>query len=147
MISKHISYKEATHSNTALRKGIDNSPNDEQLANMKLVAEMIFEPLRLFINKPIRINSFFRSLKLNKAVGGSATSHHCKGMAIDISCDGLNKKMFDFIRKNLKFTQLIWEFGSDNEPDWVHISYDKTNLKGEILRAIKKNGKTIYLKL
>ena len=84
MISKHISYKEGVHSITAIRKGIDNEPNEEQLANMKLVANNVFEPLRVFINGPIKVNSFFRSPDLNKAIGGSTKSQHCKGQAIDI---------------------------------------------------------------
>ena len=84
MISKHISYKEGVHSNTALRRGIENIPNEEQLANMKLIAEKIFEPLRSYVGGPIKINSFFRCPELNTAIGGSKTSQHCKGQAMDI---------------------------------------------------------------
>ena len=84
MISKHISYKEGAYSNTATRKGIDNTPNDEQLENMKLVADKVFEPLRKWVSGPIKINSFFRCPELNKAIGGSSKSQHCKGQAIDI---------------------------------------------------------------
>ena len=147
MISKHISYKEATFSNTAVRKGIDNTPNADQLANMKLLAEMVFEPLRIWYGKPIKISSFFRSKALNKAVGGSFTSQHVTGQAIDIDRDLDNKRLFDYICTKLKFTQLIWEFGNDENPDWIHISYDKNNLKGEILRAIKNGQKTHYIRL
>lgn len=147
MISKHISYKEATNSLTAIRKGIKNEPGLQETINMKLLAEKIFEPLRRYMSKPIRVNSFYRSVKLNKAVGGSATSHHCTGHAIDIDLDGENWIMFDYIKNNLNFTQLIWEYGNDQEPDWIHISYDKNNLKGEILRAIKNGSKTHYIRL
>lgn len=143
-ISKHISYNEATFSTTATRKGISNTPSSEQLRAMKLVAEKCFEPLRKYMSKPIKINSFFRSEKLNKAVGGSTTSSHCKGQAIDISLHGENWIMFDFIRTNLKFSQLIWEFGNDSEPDWIHISYDEKNLKNQVLRAVRSGRSTIY---
>ena len=79
MISKHISYKEGVYSITATRRGIDNDPDDEQLSNMELIAEKVFEPLREYVGGPIKINSFFRSIKLNKAIGGSSKSQHCKG--------------------------------------------------------------------
>ena len=126
MISKHISYKEGIHSITAIRKGIDNEPNEEQLANMKLVAEKVFEPLRIFINGPIKVNSFFRSPDLNKAIGGSTKSQHCKGQAIDIDDTygkATNAEMYWWIKENLDFDQMIWEFGNNDNPDWVHISY------------------------
>ena len=126
MISKHISYKEGIHSITAIRKGIDNEPNEEQLANMKLVAEKVFEPLRIFINGPIKVNSFFRSPDLNKAIGGSTKSQHCKGQAIDIDDTygkATNAEMYWWVKENLDFDQMIWEFGNNDNPDWVHVSY------------------------
>ena len=83
-ISKHISYREGTFSVTAKRLGLENEPNEKQLENMKLLAEKIFEPLRQYVGKPIKINSFFRSPELNRAIGGSSKSQHCKGQAIDI---------------------------------------------------------------
>jgi uncharacterized protein YcbK (DUF882 family) len=101
MISKHISYKEGVRSNTATRKGIDNTPNDEQLENMKLVAEQVFEPLRIYVNGPIKINSFFRCPELNKAIGGSSKSQHCKGQAMDIDDTFghmTNAEMYNFIK-------------------------------------------------
>src|SRR3970040_46312 len=116
-ISKHITYNEATHSDTAIRKGIKNIPSNEELENMKLLAEKIFEPVRSIINKFIIVNSFYRSVALNKAVGGSATSEHCKGMAMDMSCNGLNKKIFDIIRGKLKFTQFIAEYEENGAPN------------------------------
>ena len=125
-ISDHISYKEATRSVTALRLGIDNTPNEYQLQNMEIIAKKVFEPLREAVNAPIKINSFFRSEKLNKAIGGSTKSQHCQGRAIDIDDvygSVSNAYMFYYIKDNLDFDQLIWEFGSDANPDWVHVSY------------------------
>ena len=148
MISKHISYKEGVHSITAIRKGIDNEPNEEQLANMKLVANNVFEPLRVFINGPIKVNSFFRSPDLNKAIGGSTKSQHCKGQAIDIDDTygkATNAEMYWWIKDNLDFDQMIWEFGNNDNPDWVHVSYvspDKN--RNRCLKAYKKKGKTQY---
>ena len=148
MISKHISYKEGVYSITATRRGIDNVPNDEQLANMELIAEKVFEPLRKYVCGPIKINSFFRCPKLNKAIGGSKTSQHCKGLAIDIDDTfGVvaNSDMYNHIKNNLDFDQLIWEFGDDDNPNWVHVSYvSKEDNRNRCLRAYKDNGKTLY---
>ena len=149
MISKHISYKEGVHSITAIRKGIDNEPNEEQLANMKLVANNVFEPLRVFVNGPIKVNSFFRSPDLNKAIGGSTKSQHCKGQAIDIDDTygkATNAEMYWWIKENLDFDQMIWEFGNNNNPDWVHVSYvspDKN--RNRCLKAYRDDGKTKYI--
>ena len=127
MISKHISFDEATVSNTATRFGIENNPSDIQLACMKLVAEKCFEPLRTWYNKPIKVNSFFRCESLNLKVGGSKTSQHVKGEAIDISGGNKeeNKKLFDWCKENLEFDQLINEY----DFTWVHISYTVKNRK------------------
>jgi len=127
MISKHISFDEATVSNTATRFGIENNPSDIQLACMKLVAEKCFEPLRTWYNKPIKVNSFFRCESLNSKVGGSKTSQHVKGEAIDISGGNKeeNKKLFDWCKENLEFDQLINEY----DFTWVHISYTVKNRK------------------
>ena len=121
MISEHITIEEATQSPTALRLKIINEPNEEQLVAMKLVANMCFEPLRKWYGKPIKVNSFFRCEALNKAVGGSATSQHSKGEAIDMSAGSKeeNKKLFDWCKANLIFDQLINEY----DYTWVHISY------------------------
>ena len=148
MISEHISYKEGVYSTTATRRGIDNDPDDEQLANMELIAEKVFEPLREYVGGPIKINSFFRSIKLNKAIGGSSKSQHCKGQAIDIDDTfGVvaNSDMYNYIKNNLDFDQLIWEFGDDDNPNLVHVSYvsNEDNRK-RCLRAYKGNGKTLY---
>ena len=148
MISEHISYKEGTNSITAIRRGIDNVPNEEQLSNMELIAEKVFEPLRKYVGGPIKINSFFRCPKLNKAIGGSKTSQHCKGLAIDIDDTfGVvaNSDMYNYIKNNLDFDQLIWEFGDDDNPNWVHVSYvSKEDNRNRCLRAYKDNGKTLY---
>ena len=144
-ISKHISYKEGTHSNTAVRRRMRNEPDETQLAAMKLLSKKVFEPLRVHFDQPIRVNSFFRSAALNKAIGGSRTSQHCSGEAIDIDAtNGItNKQLFDYIQDNLEFDQLIWEFGTDKEPDWVHVSYtaNRTNRK-QVLKAVK-DGKPV----
>ena len=147
-ISKHITYKEATRSVTALRLGIENAPNDYELQNMELIAEKVFEPLRKAVNGPIKINSFFRCEELNKAIGGSSRSQHCQGRAIDI--DDVygyvsNSYMYYYIKDNLDFDQLIWEFGTDTEPDWVHVSYvDSDSNRKRCLLAYKEEGKTKY---
>ena len=148
MISKHISNKEGVYSITATRLGIENKPNKEQLNNMKLIAEEVFEPLRNYVGGPIKINSFFRSPKLNKAIGGSTKSQHCQGQAIDLDdtfgrCT--NAEMFEFIKKHLDFDQIIWEFGNDNNPDWVHVSYVSPDQnRKRCLKAYRENNKTNY---
>lgn len=148
MISKHVSNKEAVYSTTALRLGIDNEPDKKQLVNMQILAEVVFEPLRKWVGGPVKINSFFRSKKLNSAIGGSKSSQHCEGRAIDIDDTfghKTNAEMFNYIKNNLDFDQLIWEFGSDDNPDWVHVSYVSTDENRRIiLKAEKIKGKTIY---
>lgn len=135
-ISAHISYEEATQSPTASRNKIDNTPNQEQLENMKLVAEKCFEPVRNHFNTPIRINSFFRSAKLNAAVKGAKNSQHTTGQAIDISSTGTitNKMIYDYIKDNLEYDQLIWEYGTEKNPQWVHVSYKKSGNRKDILK-------------
>ena len=148
-ISKHISHREGVYSITATRLGLDNEPNDEQLANMELVAEEVFEPLRAWVGGPIKINSFFRSPKLNKAIGGSSKSQHCKGQAIDIDDTfGVvsNADMYYWLKHNVDFDQMIWEFGNDDNPNWVHISYvSKKENRNRCLKAYKEKGKTKYM--
>lgn len=148
MISKHISTKEGVYSRTATRLGIDNKPNEKQLQNMVTVAEEIFEPLRMWVGGPIKINSFFRSPELNKAIGGSSKSQHCHGQAMDIDDTfgrATNAEMFDFIKENLDFDQMIWEFGDDNNPNWVHVSYvSPTENRKRCLKAYKENKITKY---
>ena len=123
-ISDHISYAEAIKSNTALRLGIENKPSGYQLTNMVGVAFNVFEPLRKWVGGPIKINSFFRCPDLNKAIGGSSRSQHCEGRAIDIDDifgHKTNAEMFHYIKDNINFDQLIWEFGDENNPNWVQV--------------------------
>jgi uncharacterized protein YcbK (DUF882 family) len=129
-ISEHISYDEATLSPTAIRNGISNQPNEQELTNMKLVAENCFEPLRKMWGKPIKVNSFFRSQSLNQLVGGSPLSQHTKGQAIDITTGSKteNKKLFE-LAKTLDFDQLINEY----DFSWLHISYKSSGNRKQIL--------------
>ena len=149
MISEHISDKEGVYSRTALRLGINNKPNKKQLNNMMLLADEIFEPLRTYTNGPIKINSFYRSPELNTAIGGSATSQHCKGQAMDIDDTfgkATNAEMYHWIKDNLDFDQMIWEFGDDDNPNWVHISYvSPEDNRNRCLKAYKDKGKTKYM--
>ena len=147
-ISEHVSLKEGIRSHTATRLNINNIPSELDLINMKTIAQQVFEPLRKWVDGPIAINSFYRSPKLNSAIGGSTSSQHCIGCALDIDDTygyKTNAEMFEYIKCNLDFDQMIWEFGSDDNPDWVHVSYtsEDTNRR-RILKATKINGKTNY---
>ena len=148
-ISKNVSYKEGVYSITADRLGLENKPNEEQLANMKTIAEKVFQPLREWVGAPIKINSFFRSPELNKAIGGSTKSQHCHGQAIDIDDTfghATNADMFKWVRENIDFDQMIWEFGTEKNPNWVHISYvSPENNRNRCLKAYRENGKTKYM--
>jgi len=149
-ISEHLDLVEVTRSETAKRKGISNMPTAEHLENFKKLAEHIFEPIRNHFNVPIHISSGYRSKELNTAIGGSLTSQHCSGEAIDIDMDGsangvTNKMVFEFIKDNLDFDQMIWEFGNSDAPDWVHVSYETSKpQRKQILRATKIGGGTKY---
>jgi zinc D-Ala-D-Ala carboxypeptidase len=147
-ISNHISYKEGTYSNTAIRRGLDNTPDEEQLANMRLIADKVFEPLRTYVNGPIKINSFFRSSELNTAIGGSSKSQHCHGQAIDLDDTfgyKTNAEMYHYIKENLDFDQIIWEFGDEDNPNWVHVSYvSEDENRNRCLLAYKEGRKTKY---
>ena len=147
-ISKHISYKEGVKSNTAMRLNIDNTPGEYHLGNMAVVANNIFEPLREWVGGPIKINSFYRSIDLNKAIGGSSKSQHCDGRAIDIDDTfghKTNAEMYEYIKENLNFDKMIWEFGTDENPDWVHISYvSEEQNRNRCLKATRINGRATY---
>jgi hypothetical protein len=149
-ISEHLDLAEVTRSESAKRKGISNEPTAEHLENFKKLAENIFEPIRNHFNVPIHISSGYRSKALNTSIGGSLTSQHCSGEAIDIDMDGssngvTNKMVFDFIKSTLNFDQMIWEFGNSNNPDWVHVSYESTGKqRKQILKATKVGGATKY---
>jgi hypothetical protein len=147
-LSKNLSLAEMISSESAKRNGIKNEPTAEHLENMKKLATNVFQPIRDHFNVPIHISSGYRSLALNKAIKGSLSSQHLLGQAIDIDMDGTdvtNAKIFNYIKDNLVFDQLIWEFGTDKNPDWVHVSYEsKGKQRKQVLKAIKKNGKTAY---
>jgi zinc D-Ala-D-Ala carboxypeptidase len=150
-LSNHLDLSEVVRSDMAKRKGINNMPTQEHLQNLKKLAENIFEPIRLHFGVPIMVSSGYRSRALNTAIGGSLTSQHCSGEAIDIDMDGTsrgvtNKMVFDYIKDNLNFDQLIYEFGTINSPDWVHVSFESTGKqRNQVLRAIKSGGKTKYI--
>ena len=147
-LSKNLTLAEVTKSATAIKKGISNDPTIDHMENLKLIAENIFQPLRDKFGVPIGISSGYRSPDLNKVIGGSITSQHCKGQALDIDADMFggvtNKEIFDYIKNSLDFDQLIWEFGDKNNPSWVHCSFISNGNRRQILRAIKKNGRTGY---
>jgi len=149
-LSNHLTLEEATKSATAIRKGIYNLPVDEHLAALVNTANKIFEPIRNHFNVPIGVTSGYRSKALNNAISGSSkTSQHCKGEALDIDADMYgsitNKQIFDFIRENLDFDQLIWEFGTDIEPNWIHVSIKQFGeQRKQILRASRVGGKVHY---
>lgn len=145
-ISKFVSLSEVTKSNTAMRRGINNFPTEKQLERITTLSEMIFDPLREWVGGAVKINSGFRSDALNKAIGGSKTSQHCanNGAAFDIDDtfgNATNAQMFHYIKDNMSFDQLIWEFGDDNNPSWVHVSYvSEGKNRMEVMKA-KKNSK------
>ena len=141
-LSENLTLKECTKSLTASRLGLKNQPDDPQITNLKLVAEHIFQPVREHFGVPIYISSGYRSPKLNTAIGGSTTSQHCQGRALDLDADVFGKvtngEIFHYIKDCLDFDQLSWEFGDDSNPDWVHVSYNSpTENKGRVLKAYK----------
>lgn len=148
-LSKNLTLFEMTRSDMAKRKGVSNEPTPEHVANMKILAEKIFQPIREHFGVPIYISSGYRSAALNKKIGGAKNSQHCLGQAIDIDMDGhphvSNVQVFNFIKDNLFFDQLIWEFGNNSNPDWVHVSYSPTGTnRRHVLKATKGTFGTKY---
>ena len=147
-LSRNLSLSECTKSITAKRLDIDNTPSDEVINSLKDIANSVFQPVRDYFRVPIGINSGYRSEELNKAVGGSKNSQHILGEALDIDADiygGItNKQIFDYIKQNLDYDQLIWEFGGPSSPDWVHVSFRRENNRREALRATRMRGKVYY---
>jgi len=158
-LTKNLSLKEAIKSNTAIRHGISNDPTEEEVAKLKVTAEKVFQPVREHFGIPIGITSMFRSAALNNKIGGAKSSQHMKAEAIDIDADVFggkvevegemipltNKMIFDYIKDNLEFDQLIWEFGTKDNPDWVHVSYKEGYNRNRMLKVVKdKNGKNHY---
>jgi zinc D-Ala-D-Ala carboxypeptidase len=145
-LSAHLSLSEVIRSESAKRNGISNMPIPLHIENFKLLAEKVFEPVRLHFGVPIHISSGYRSIELNKCIGGSLTSQHCSGEAIDIDMDGspsgvTNKMIFDYIKDNLVYDQIINEF----DYSWVHVSYAANGKnRKQALDAIRVNGKTTY---
>lgn len=145
-LTANFSLGELTKSQTATRKGIDNTPDDQQLASLVSLCENVLQPVRDHFGKPVRISSGLRVPELNTAIGGSTTSDHCKGMAADIEVPGVdNLDLAKWVVANTSFRQVILEFYSPPDGGWVHVSYDLADNKKQVLTAAKKNGKTVYL--
>jgi len=147
-LSANFSLKELTKSDTATRLGIDNTPDDEAIDNLKTLCDKVLQPVRDHFGKTVTVNSGFRSSETNQATGGSKSSDHVKGQAADIEIAGVaNADLAQWIMDNLDYTQLILEFYTQGIPDsgWVHVSYDPNNLKKQELTAVKVAGKTQYL--
>lgn len=130
---KYFSLKELTNSPTAKSKGIDNTPTPEVVKNLTLIVDKVMDPLREWYGKPIRVTSGYRSPLLNRAIGGVKNSQHQKGQAIDFVCDDM-AKCFEYIKNNLTYDQLIWEYGNDRSPKWIHVSYDSKSNRKQVLR-------------
>ena len=151
-LTENLSLAEVTKSATAIRKGITNTPSATHLIALKEVSKNIFQPCREHFGKPLAVTSGYRSEELNEAIGGSSkTSQHSKGEALDLDADVFggfsNAELFNYIKDHLDFDQLIWEFGNNNNPAWVHCSYKTRGNRNEVLIAIKTNNQTTYRKL
>ena len=146
-LSPNFSLAEMTKSDTALRLDMDNTPGDEEIANMIALCENVLQKVREHFAKGVKVNSGFRHPNVNAAVGGSKTSDHCKGMAADIEIPGVaNADLAEWIVENCEFRQVILEFYTPGIPDsgWVHVSYNPDDNKKQVLTAMKENGKTVY---
>ena len=147
-LSANFSLKELTKSDTATRLGLDNTPGEAEIENLRLLCEKVLQPVRDHFGKSVTVNSGYRSPESNAAVNGSKTSDHCKGQAADIEIPGVaNADLAQWIMDNCDYTQLILEFYTQGIPDsgWVHVSFDPSNLKMQELTAVKVAGKTQYL--
>ena len=147
-LTANFSLQEMTKSETALRFGLDNTPNDSQLENLVALCECVLQPVRDHFGKGVKVNSGFRDLEVNAKVGGSKTSDHTRGMAADIEIPGVaNAELAQWIVDNVSFRQVILEFYTPGIPDsgWVHVSYNAGDNKKQVLTATKQSGKTVYL--
>jgi len=147
-LTANFTLEELVKSETALRHDMDNTPGEAEIANLKTLCEKVLQPVRDHFQTGVKVNSGYRSPDVNAKVGGSRTSDHCKGQASDIEIPGVpNADLAVWIMDNLTYTQLILEYYQIGVPDsgWVHVSYDPTNLKKQVLTATKKDGKTVYL--
>ena len=146
-LTANFSLHEMTKSETALRHGLDNTPGEEEIENLRRLCEQVLQPIRDAYGRGVKVNSGFRHPDVNAAVGGSRTSDHTKGMAADIEIPGVaNYDLAKYIEQYFEYTQLILEFYTPGIPDsgWVHVSYDPNNLKKQSLTAMRENGKTVY---
>lgn len=144
-LTENFSLHEMTNSVTAQKRGINNMPTPEHIENLKALCENVLEPVRALMGCPIKITSGYRSGQLNAYIGGAASSQHMFGQAVDIDLGPKNSELYDAIVKNLEFDQVIWEFGNDTNPEWVHVSYSSGKNRKKCLKAVKQNGKTSYL--
>lgn len=147
-LAPNFTLQEMLKSELGSRLNIPNEPTQEQIDNLTQLAQKVLQPVRDAFKRGVKVNSGFRSVELNKAVGGSPTSDHTKGMAADIEIPSVsNHTVAKWIQDNLNFTQVILEFYMPGVPDsgWVHVSYDPKNLKKQALTATRRNGKTVYL--
>jgi hypothetical protein len=148
-LSENLSLAECTKSLTAKRLGINNEPDEWATENLRQTAVNVFQPVRDCLGVPIHVSSGYRSAELNKAIGGSVRSQHVEGRALDLDADVFggctNSEIFECIRENVEFDQLIWEFGDQNNPDWVHVSfvYDGLN-RGRCLKACRDDKGEVY---
>jgi zinc D-Ala-D-Ala carboxypeptidase len=147
-LTANFSLQEMTKSETALRFGLDNTPNDSELENLVALCECVLQPVRDHFAKGVKGNSGFRDVEVNAKVGGSKTSDHTRGMAADIEIPGVaNAELAQWIVDNVSFRQVILEFYTPGIPDsgWVHVSYNAGDNKKQVLTATKQSGKTVYL--
>lgn len=144
-LSTHFTLREMTFSPTAIKNGIDNNPNPQAIKNLQALCENVLEPLRKYLGKPIKVSSAYRNDALNSIIGGAKSSQHKVGQAVDIDLGVDSAAAFKFIRENLDYDQIIWEFGNDLQPDWIHVSFSTKGNRKAALKAIKISGKTKYI--
>jgi zinc D-Ala-D-Ala carboxypeptidase len=147
-LTKNFTLEEMTKSETALRHDLENTPGEQEISSMKLLAEKVLQPVRDHFGKGVKVNSGFRNQDVNQKVGGSRNSDHIRGQAADIEIPGIpNAELAEWIKDNLEYNQLILEFYTPGVPDsgWVHVSYIPEANRNQVLTATKKDGKTVYL--
>ena len=144
-LSTYVTYGEMVRSATATKHKIKNVPGKKEIENAIALCEKVYDPLRAWYGKGIPITSFFRSAAVNSINGGSSTSQHVTGQAMDIDTVSDNKKLFEYIKDHLDYDQLIYEFGDDTNPGWVHVSYSLVKNRRQVLRAYRHNGKVVYV--
>lgn len=150
-LSKNLTLQEAVKSNTATRLGIPNTPEQWEINNLRAVAENVFQPVRDHFGVPIGVSSGYRSKALNKAIGGSKYSQHMIGEALDIDADiygrVTNAEIFNYIKNNLEWDQMIWEFGDDEEPNWVHVSYKEAGRNRKQIKRAYRDEKGVHYRV